>query len=102
VEQALQHKCLGEKGLNLLRAPLPCGQLLHKQHQLLEIHLLQLRRPIDEEDCADVDVEGRETFGGLRDVCVPEPDHAGKRKFTQEEAVHPAEGELQEVKALLL
>mmetsp|Transcript_125008 Transcript_125008/g.353844 ORF Transcript_125008/g.353844 Transcript_125008/m.353844 type:complete len:203 (+) Transcript_125008:23-631(+) len=100
VEQALQHEGLREERLDLLGAPLPRRELLHEQHQLLEVHLFQLRRPVDEEHGAHVDVEGGEALGGLRDVGVPEPDDARERELAHQQAVHPAEGELQEVEAL--
>ena len=51
--------------LDFLIAPLSSGQLLHEQHQLLEVHLLQLRRPVDEEHRANL---GRELDGALQSL----------------------------------
>lgn len=42
-----------------------------------------------------------EPFQRLRNVGVPQPDYARKGEFSQQKAVHPSEGKLQEIKTLL-
>lgn len=100
VEKRLQHKGFSEESLNFLLSPVRCWEVLDENHQLLEVHFLELRRPKDEEDRAHVDMEGAEAFSLLGDVGVPEADDASEGKLSHKQAIHPPERHLQEVNTL--
>jgi hypothetical protein len=68
-EQALPYERFAQQQLNVLLGPLLSRQRLQEHHDFLEIHLAQLVRPLDEECCAYVKMEGRESiFLSLRHV----------------------------------
>jgi len=61
MKQALEDKGLSQKSFNLLITPFSSWQFLHEQHQLLIVHLFQLRRPVDEKHSTNLGTSGQES-----------------------------------------
>jgi hypothetical protein len=83
---------------------IPCSQhqrseRLKQQH--LEVHLLELGAPVQQQGGADVNVESRKV-GSLADVSVPQTNDHWQWQLAHQQAVHPAEGKDDEVKLLAL
>jgi hypothetical protein len=62
LEQALPDERLAEQKFNVFLCPALSWQSLQEHHDLLEVHLAQLVRPLDQESCAYVEVESREAL----------------------------------------
>lgn len=76
-------------------------QVLHHQHKALKVPLLhQLSAPMQQEGGTHVQLELREPIR-LGQVRVPQADRAVQRQFACQQIVHPPEGELQVVDAVL-
>ena len=61
-KQTLPYESLAQQQLDILLRPVPRGQRLQEHHDLLEIHMQQLRGPLDEKRGADVEVESGEAL----------------------------------------
>lgn len=85
---------LGEEHLDLGLAPVLGGEVLEEEDDVVEALLLDLGRALEEEVCAGVDVELVE--GVFSEVGVEDAHGEGERELADEEAVHPAEGEVGE------
>lgn len=57
LEKALPDERLAKQQLHVLLCPVPGRQRLQEHHDLLEVHLLQLVGPFDQECGADVEME---------------------------------------------
>lgn len=62
LEQTLPDESLAEQQLDVLLSPVPRGQGLQEHHDLLEVHLEQPVRPLDQEGCTHVEMELREAL----------------------------------------
>ena len=86
---------LREEALDFLRSPRLRRYALNEEHDLLELHSLKLLGPHQQKRSADVDVKGIETIL-LGEACVPEPHDALQPQLAHQQAIHPAERELNE------
>lgn len=57
LEQTLPDESLAQQKLDILLRPLFGGERLQEHHDFLEIHALELIRPLHQEGCTDVEVE---------------------------------------------
>lgn len=62
LKERLPDEGLAQQHVDVVLAPLLRGQGLQKHHDLLKIHLEELRRPLDQQGEADVEMEFRESL----------------------------------------
>lgn len=56
-EKTLPYESFAQQKFDVFLSPVPRGEGLQEHHNFLEVHLQQLVGPLDQECCADVEVE---------------------------------------------
>ncbi|KAI3475783.1 hypothetical protein L1887_62780 [Cichorium endivia] len=101
-KEGLVHERLAEQHLCVLVRPALGGERLEEHDDALEVHGTQLVRPLVQEDGADVQVKVGEGVGSLGEIGVPHADDVAHAHLAHEQAVHPSEGELHVLDALVV
>lgn len=97
-----QPVCFGHQYTDIRICPILRRHVLQQDHETLEVSFQhQPLPPVEEESCTDVQLEGRKPvrFGEVR---VPKADGARQRYLSSQQVVHPTEGELEIVHAVVL